>query len=64
MKAPADASDRSPTKHSGRRSTYASGVRRPRPLSRLQEVLLIATLISVGGMMQMLIVLKVAGFGD
>lgn len=62
MKAPVDASSGSPRKEYDRRSIHAPGAGRPRPLSRLQEMLLIAALISIGGAMQMLIVLNVAGF--
>lgn len=61
MKDHVDASMRGPRKASDKLWTCVVG--KSRPLSRLQEVLLIALLISIGCLMQMLIVLKVAGFG-
>ena len=61
MKCRVDASMGSSRKAFDKRRHVSLG--KSRPLSRLQEALLITALISTGCLMQMLIVLKVANFG-
>jgi hypothetical protein len=59
-----DTSSGTSRKAADKRSKKLARSRKTRALSRLQELLLIAALISIGGLMQMLIVLKVVGIGD